>query len=170
MTDTIIIQYLMKGINPEFRKELIRRQSSISTITEFLKQVKVEQDLHNTFTQSQTMSVPLVAVWTYHSSSNRHKKPSHNVVRYEQEYRSQPNSHNKTTNAESSGGNQNSYPTNRQGNAAAYQRSHRDTESNVPARNWRTRNPITMCKVCGRQNHRSINFMYKRSYGCYNCG
>ncbi|CAF4097207.1 unnamed protein product [Rotaria sordida] len=45
----IIIQHLMSGINPDFRKELLRRESSINTLNEFLKYAKIEQDLHDTF-------------------------------------------------------------------------------------------------------------------------
>ncbi|CAF4655189.1 unnamed protein product, partial [Rotaria sp. Silwood1] len=49
MSEKIIIQCLMSGINPEFRKELSRRESSINTLNEFLKYAKIEQDLHDTF-------------------------------------------------------------------------------------------------------------------------
>lgn len=169
MQDTTIIQHLMKGINPEFRKELTRRQSSVSTIKEFLQQAKLEQDLHSTFTQLKTMNVQPEAVWTYHLSSNQHKQPSYDVSQYERKYRPQPNSNNPTMNTKSSGENQNSYPTTRQSNATTYQRNYRNTESTTSSRNWRTRNQVITCKVCGKQNHRSINCMYKRSSGCYNC-
>ncbi|CAF4226054.1 unnamed protein product, partial [Rotaria sordida] len=49
MSEKIIIQYLMSGINPDFRKELSRRESSINTLNEFLKYAKTEQDLYDTF-------------------------------------------------------------------------------------------------------------------------
>ncbi|CAF1566205.1 unnamed protein product, partial [Rotaria sordida] len=49
MSEKIIIQYLMSGINPDFKKELSRRESSINTLNEFLKYAKIEQDLHDTF-------------------------------------------------------------------------------------------------------------------------
>ncbi|CAF1415622.1 unnamed protein product [Rotaria sordida] len=49
MSEKIIIKYLMSGINPDFRKELLRRESSINTLNEFLKYAKIEQDLHDTF-------------------------------------------------------------------------------------------------------------------------
>ncbi|CAF1408885.1 unnamed protein product, partial [Rotaria sordida] len=49
MSEKIIIQHLMSGINPDFRKELSRRESSINTLNEFLKYAKIEQDLHDTF-------------------------------------------------------------------------------------------------------------------------
>ena len=170
MQDTTIIQHLMKGINPEFRKELTRRQSSVSTLHEFLQQAKLEQDLHNTFTRLQTMNVQPETVLTHHLSSNQHKRPSYNVSQYGRGYSSQPNSNNPTMNTKSSGESQNSYSTTRQSNATAYQRNYRNTESITPSRNWRTRNQIFTCKVCGKQNHRSINCTYKRSSGCYNCG
>ncbi|CAF4146648.1 unnamed protein product, partial [Rotaria sordida] len=49
MSEKIIIQHLMSGINPNFRKELSRRESSINTLNEFLKYAKIEQDLHDKF-------------------------------------------------------------------------------------------------------------------------
>ncbi|CAF3905239.1 unnamed protein product [Rotaria sordida] len=45
--EKIIIQHLMSRINPDFRKELSRRESSINILNEFLKYAKIEQDLHD---------------------------------------------------------------------------------------------------------------------------
>ena len=170
MPDTIIIQHLMKGINPEFRKELTRRQSTIFTLTEFLKNAKLEQDLHDTFTQSHAMNVQPEPILTYHLSSNQHKKTSYDVPKYERENRSQWNLNVHQTKEKSSGENQNSYSTNRQSNATVHKQSYHNIEPNIPSRNWQTRNQITTCKVCGKQNHRSIDCIYKRSLGCFNCG
>ncbi|CAF4747339.1 unnamed protein product, partial [Rotaria sp. Silwood2] len=56
MSEQIIIQYLMSGINPDFKKELSRRESSITTLNEFLKFAKIEQDLYDAFEKSQYSS------------------------------------------------------------------------------------------------------------------
>ncbi|CAF4228982.1 unnamed protein product, partial [Rotaria sp. Silwood2] len=56
MSEQIIIQYLMSGINPDFKKELSRRVLSITTLSEFLKFAKIEQDLYDTFEKSQHSS------------------------------------------------------------------------------------------------------------------
>jgi hypothetical protein len=69
MPDTTIIQHLMKGINPEFRKELTRRQTTIATLSEFLKSAKLEQDLHDTFTQVQDTTIQSEVHPMYHLSS-----------------------------------------------------------------------------------------------------
>ncbi|CAF1043440.1 unnamed protein product [Rotaria sordida] len=47
ISEKIIIQHLMSSINPDFRKELLRRESSINTLNEFLKYAKIEQDLRD---------------------------------------------------------------------------------------------------------------------------
>lgn len=47
----------MSGINPDFRKELSRRESSMNTLNEFLKYVKIEQDLYDTFEKSRKLSI-----------------------------------------------------------------------------------------------------------------
>jgi len=52
MSEPTIIQHLMSRINPEFKKELSRRESSMNTLKEFLKYVKIEQDLYETFEKS----------------------------------------------------------------------------------------------------------------------
>ncbi len=56
MSEPMIIQHLMSGINPEFKKELSRRESSMNTLKEFLKHVKIEQDLYETFEKSRNQS------------------------------------------------------------------------------------------------------------------
>ena len=43
MPDAVIIQHLMSGINPEFRKELSRRESAMQILTEFLKHAKTSK-------------------------------------------------------------------------------------------------------------------------------
>jgi hypothetical protein len=52
MSETMIIQHLMSGINPELKKELSRWESSMNTLKEFQKHVKIKQDLYETFEKS----------------------------------------------------------------------------------------------------------------------
>jgi membrane-bound lytic murein transglycosylase len=42
MSNPTIIQYLISGLNPDFRKELSRRESAMNTLDEFLKYAKIE--------------------------------------------------------------------------------------------------------------------------------
>ena len=57
MSDLMIIQHLMSGIHPGFKKELSRRQSTILTLTDFLEYAKIEQDLFDTFDKSHKLSI-----------------------------------------------------------------------------------------------------------------
>ncbi|CAF3733527.1 unnamed protein product [Rotaria socialis] len=57
MSDSIIIQHLMSGINPEFRKELSRHQSCMNSLDEFLKYTKIEQDLYDTFEKTRQLAI-----------------------------------------------------------------------------------------------------------------
>ncbi|CAF2137656.1 unnamed protein product [Rotaria magnacalcarata] len=57
MSDSIIIQHLMSGINPEFRKELSRHQSCMNSLDEFLKYTKIEQDLYDTFEKTHQLTI-----------------------------------------------------------------------------------------------------------------
>jgi hypothetical protein len=52
MSDKIINQHLLSGLNPDFKKELSRRQPTIQSLNDFLKYAKIEQDLHDTFDKS----------------------------------------------------------------------------------------------------------------------
>ncbi|CAF1565352.1 unnamed protein product [Rotaria sp. Silwood1] len=56
MSDSSIIQHLMSGINPDFKKEISRHESCLYNLNEFLKYAKIEQDLHDTFDKSQQLS------------------------------------------------------------------------------------------------------------------
>ncbi|CAF4129981.1 unnamed protein product, partial [Rotaria magnacalcarata] len=52
MSDSIIIQHLMSSLNPDFRKEISRRESCMNTLSEFFEYAKIEQDLYDTFEKS----------------------------------------------------------------------------------------------------------------------
>ncbi|CAF1380705.1 unnamed protein product [Rotaria sordida] len=57
MSDSLIIQHLMSGLNPNCRKELFRRESCMNTLNEFLKYTKIEEDLYDTFEKSRQLSL-----------------------------------------------------------------------------------------------------------------
>ncbi|CAF4711414.1 unnamed protein product, partial [Rotaria sp. Silwood2] len=57
MSEQVIIQHLMSGINPEFKRQLSRRESCMNTLNEFLKHAKIEQDLYDTFEKSGQLSL-----------------------------------------------------------------------------------------------------------------
>ncbi|CAF4018800.1 unnamed protein product [Rotaria magnacalcarata] len=59
MSDSIIIQHLMSGLNPNLRMELCRHAACIHTLHEFMKYAKIEQDLYDTFGKSRTSSPEL---------------------------------------------------------------------------------------------------------------
>jgi hypothetical protein len=155
MSDTIIIQHLMKGINPEFWKGLTRRQTTITTLSEFLKFAKLEQDLHDTFTQVQDTTIQSEVHPMYHLSSQLNQTAPHNNPKYrQQQHTSRDQNYRSATNVPRR------IPT------------YKQTSSHVPKtaleRNHQTQ--YRSCKVCGKQNHHSIDCNQKQSSGCYNCG
>lgn len=166
MPDTIIIQHLMKGINPEFRKELTRRQSTISTLQEFLKFAKLEQDLHDTFTQSQETAQP-EPYTTYHLSSRVNQIPVRDNSKYQRQNHAPENQKFPPMSTRSFDGNRNSYSNNRRGTTMNKQNFNNSKETTF--KNTRQTH-YSLCKVCGKKNHRSIDCIHKRSAGCYNCG
>ncbi|CAF4751811.1 unnamed protein product, partial [Rotaria sp. Silwood2] len=70
MSEQIIIQHLMSGVNPDFKKELSRRESSMNTSNEFLKYVKIEQDLYDTFEKSRNVSLKSPQPYYNHDRSS----------------------------------------------------------------------------------------------------
>ncbi|CAF3436685.1 unnamed protein product, partial [Rotaria socialis] len=57
MFDSIVIQHLMSGLNPDFRKEISRRESCMNTLSEFFKYAKIEQDSYDTFENSRHLTL-----------------------------------------------------------------------------------------------------------------
>ena len=57
ISDSIIIQHLMNGINPDFRKEISRHESCTNLLNEFLKYAKTEQDLCDKFEKTRFLSL-----------------------------------------------------------------------------------------------------------------
>jgi hypothetical protein len=171
MSDLIIIQYLMSGLQPDLRKELSRRQSTLTSLTEFIKYAKIEQDIYDTFEKSCQLSLESQQVQfnrtTISPLTAAIKRPNeqyHPVNRDDRNPRSLPNRssvvqrnsfhqmHNQTTRT----------PGN-------YARQY--TFNNKSTNNQSTSYPqFNQCKVCGRNNHRTIDCFYKQSTGCFNCG
>lgn len=168
MSDITIIQHLMKGINPEFRKELTRRQTEIKTLAEFLQFAKLEQDLHDTFTQFQETSLRPEPYPMCLLSSQNNQRPPRDNLKYGQ--RRQPTPYNqsfsKTTN-QSSNENWNS-PTNTSYNASTHKQTPEPNQRTTSTEYSRTQQ--LLCKICGKQNHRSIDCKKGYTSGCYNCG
>ncbi|CAF4190979.1 unnamed protein product [Rotaria sordida] len=52
ISDSIIIQHLMNGINLDLKNEISRHDSCMNVLNEFLKYAKIEQDLYDTFEKS----------------------------------------------------------------------------------------------------------------------
>ncbi|CAF4975203.1 unnamed protein product [Rotaria sp. Silwood1] len=175
MSEKIIIQYLMSGINPDFRKELSRRESSINTLNEFLKHAKIEQDLHDTFRNLSIDSPQL------NFNFNRPPIPSLTAtVNPQKQYHYQikynnPISH--STQFQSSVSRRNSDPalgnrTSTTPNTKQIRNFSSQSKFKQKPINTRTtsQHQFNNCKVCGRKNHRTIDCYYKRTTGCFNCG
>ena len=56
MSDLIIIQHSMSGLNSDFRKEISRHESRMKILSEFLKIAKIEQDLYDTVEKHRRLS------------------------------------------------------------------------------------------------------------------
>ena len=176
MSDSMIIQHLMRGINANFRKELSRRESSINTLNEFLKYVKIEQDLYETFEKSRNPSPETQQPYfefnhpTFPSITAMVKQPA-------QRYHTQPDSQRSySTPTQSFASQRNSAPQFRNGSFTERNQQMRNFPTSSMIRDRQTRNRPNMtsqfnnCKICGRKNHRTIDCFHKRSNGCFNCG
>ena len=176
MPDTVIIQHLMSGINPEFRRELSRRESAMQVLTEFLKHAKIEQDLHDTFSELQDVGInqpPPFA--TYHLSSLMDPPPSIRKPEHDRPNRNQWNRQPQSTTRQSSNPNRNSY-THAPQNMSAPMQSFNVRRHNPPTRQRETSNQhartfkYSPCRICSQQNHRSVDCVHRQQFGCYNCG
>jgi hypothetical protein len=176
MPDTVIIQHLMSGINPEFRRELSRRESAMQVLTEFLKHAKIEQDLHDTFSELQDVGINQTPPFaTYHLSSLMDPPPKIRKPEHDRPKRDQWNRQPQSTTRQSSNPNWNSYTRAPQNMSAPMQSfnfrrhnpstRHRET-SNQHARTFK----YSPCRICSQRNHRSVDCVHRQQSGCYNCG
>jgi hypothetical protein len=161
MSDKMIIQHLLSGLNPDFKKELSRRQPTIQTLDEFLKYAKIEQDLHDTFDKSYHLSLESQSSIPENHSSL--VPPLATAVEAKhQQFRYKPH-----TKPKSSDNKRNSRPViprtttgpvNRQNQRFRIPRN--DNKPNPTTMN--TSNQTLNCKVCGRKNHRTIDCFHKK--------
>lgn len=175
MSEKVIIQHLMSGINPDFRKELSRRESSINTLNEFLKYAKVEQDLHDTF---RNLSVdPQQPCSNYNRPTISSLTATINQPKQYLNKMKHNNFNSSTTRPQSSIFGWNWIPTSGSGASMVPDRkriqnySSQSTLKRKPISNRPTsQHQLNNCKVCGRKNHRTIDCYHKRTTGCFNCG
>lgn len=176
MSDTVIIQHLMSGINPEFRRELSRRESAMQVLTEFLKHAKIEQDLHDTFSELQDVGISQTPPFaTYHLSSLMDPPPKIQKSEHDRPNRNQWNRQPQSTTRQSSDPNRNSYARAPQ-NVSAPPPSFHSRKHNPPTRQHGTSIQHTRmfeyrpCRICSQRNHRSVDCVHRQQSGCYNCG
>jgi hypothetical protein len=177
MSDPIIIQHLISGINPEFRKELSRRDSAMNTLNEFVKYAKIEQDLYDTFEKNRNQSLePTQPYFNYNHSS---APPLTAMIK-------QQNSYSRDTRQDSRPFNTPPLQSSNYKRNSFYQSEKRPTSfpNNQTRNNARppmfNDNQITHyttsqrqfnnCKICDQRNHRTIDCRHKRATGCFNCG
>lgn len=179
MSDKMIIQYLMSGLNPDFKKELSRHESSMITLTDFLKYAKLEQDLYDTFEQSRSLSLD-----TQQPSFNFDRSAMSSLTTRvaplppRQYYNRKPENrfpHSTSTPSFVPKWNSAHTPQHRPSAMTDNTKTRQyPPKSNFPNKlthnQSATTRPFSNCKVCGRTNHRTIDCFYKRATGCFNCG
>ena len=177
MSDQIIIQYLMSGLHPDLKKELSRRESSLNTLSEFLKYAKIEQDLYDTFERTRQLSInPEQPKFDYNQVIN----PAITAIikRQDQRYKhinqNDYKSHDITKQSSAIPRNSiyqsESRPAIRNNQQTYDKFQQRPTNNFYNDRQMDTRPSFTNCKICGRRNHRTIDCFHKRTTGCFNCG
>ena len=178
MSERMMIQHLMSGLSPDFQKELSRRESSMNTLNEFLKYAKIEQDLYDTFEKFHRLSIestkPNVA------SNHQQITSLTNMIEqpkppYQFRNKMNPRSHSFTRQSSDYKRNSNYRYEPRpiftpdktiQHNSQQYEFKQKNYVNN----HVRSQQQFNQCRICGRQNHRTINCFYKRTAGCFNCG
>ena len=177
MSEQMIIQHLMSGVNSELKKELSRREAQMNTLDEFLKYAKVEQDLFDTFEKSCIQ--PTDPQQPYPDMNYPPRSSLTAMVD-----RSEQHPWHKTWK------DRRSYPTTTWSSAtqrnSKYGSENRSTEipntpvpNNTQQSNWGKRqdnhrqilaNKFSKCKICNRTNHRTIDCFHKCTSGCFKCG
>lgn len=175
MSDLTIIQHIQSGLNPKIRREISRRETAMNSLNEFLKYAKIEQDLYDTFAKLDDMSIELqqpqfdlsrlpkmdtvAAIDTrQHNTNNRNHKPT-------QSTNTQSSDIKRNSNAQDSR-RQHALP---QLMVRTFSRRTWQQREQPMARSNTTNNNI-LCRVCNRQNHRTIDCYYRKPFGCFKCG
>ena len=176
MSDSMIIQHLISGLNPDFRKELSRRESAMNSLDGFLKYAKIEQDLHDTFEKLRTASIntqqpyfdfnqpsnlPVTATINPRAQDYQNIKKNDQPI-HSMRFQSsvlQRNSGVTPTRPSPS------LPNTFNRNASRPNLFNRKSE--YPQS---TSQKYANCKICGRNNHRTIDCFHKQPTGCFKCG
>ena len=174
MSDSMIIKYMLSGIIPELQMELSRREASTTTLKEFMKYAKIEQDLFDTFMKPHQSS-PDIQQQPYFEG-NRFTNPTITamVKSSNQYHRTKPNEHypNQTSTQESPPQRppipqpRNIFPTYANRNYSKQSTFYQKRPNNRSTNSEQFDN----CKVCNRRSHRTIDCFHKRANGCFNCG
>ncbi len=173
MSEQIIIQHLMSGMNPEFKKELSRRESAMNTLKEFLKYAKIEQDLYDTIKKSDELSLessqPRYNGNNASTATIKQPKQHYHVMKQNTRFTNPVQS-------QSSVLKRNSIPQRTYQPLMLREQPIRNFQRQSMIKNKMIHNQATTqhqfsnCKVCGRRNHRTIDCFHKRTTGCFNCG
>jgi hypothetical protein len=167
----------MSGLNPNFKKELSRRESSMNTLSEFLKYAKIEQDLYDTFEKSRDLSLGS----PQHYCNSEHSANSSFTTQINQQ---KPRYHNRkpdnrlshSTQSQRSVPPRNSIPETQHRTPMTDRKYVHNHPTQSTIKNEQVQNQplphsqFPNCKVCGRKNHRTIDCFYKHTSGCFNCG
>jgi hypothetical protein len=177
MSDQTIIQHLLSGLDPNFRKELSRRESAMNTLDEFLKYAKIEQDLNDTFEKFRTSSIdPQQPYFDYDRPSNPTLTAAINSRKqlYQNIKRNDPST--RPTQLQKSVSHRNSSVIHtRPPPLLPHSSSRNFTRQNTFTRQQNFSQPTSQhkninCKICGRKNHRTIDCFHKHPTGCFKCG
>ena len=177
MSEHMIMQYLISGLDSHFKKAISRHESSMTTLIDFLKYAKIEQDLHDTFEKTYystshvdqpffTGNNPLIP-----SLTTMIKQPKNS-----QSYQPHDIRPTHSVQSQSSEFQRNSPTRSWQRLSTTYQNEIRNYSPQRTVTNQHANKQTTFtrhydnCKICERRNHRTIDCFHKRSTGCFNCG
>lgn len=189
MSEILIIRHLLSGIRVDQNSELYRNQSSITTLTEFLRYARIEQSLQNKFhyqNSSDASPSPLSPRDTVATirPDNQPSLPRNHRFSARSNRFSQPRNNNspfppRTNSFRSRPSVRPAQPTDSPPAATtdttrtpSFARTQQPPPKSAAPSSSSARTPttFTVCKVCGRNNHRMIDCYHKRPSGCFNCG
>ena len=173
MSDSTIIQYLLSGLNTYIRKELSRRESAMDSLGQFLKYAKIEQDLHDTFDKTATLSLdPNQPYFDHHHQLN----PSLTATIYPHKpIQRNTNQNDYQRQTQSSDSQQNSRSGTKYPPRTSINTTKKYLQNDMYQQETNTFHPTastqhTPCKICHRKNHRTIDCFHKQPNGCFKCG
>jgi len=175
MSEHHVIQHLMSGLNPKFKKELFRRESSIKTLNEFLKYAKLEQDLHDIYEKDYQSSSESTQVYPLLDHTSTPSLTA--MIKQSRQYyyqKKHTNRYPNYTSTQSSAPKRNSTVQRENRTSIADKQTRNNTQQTSFRKQIYTQstnqNRSNNCKICGRLNHRTNDCFHKRTTGCYNCG